>query len=175
MGTHNHLLRLGDDLFLEVIAVDPDAPRPAHRRWFGLDDRAALDRHWRAGRRLRGYVARCSGLAETIGAQTSTFGMPIEVSRGDLRWSFAVRADGALPLDGALPSLMDWGERGTPVPTMSDFGLRMRGLVVETPDPDAVHAALEAIGMVGKPEIRRGDAVRLSATIETPQGVRMLM
>src|SRR5262245_22737988 len=36
MGTHNHLLRLGDDVFLEVIAVDPDGPRPAHRRWFGL-------------------------------------------------------------------------------------------------------------------------------------------
>ena len=41
MGTHNHLLRLGEDVFLEVIAVDPDAPQPAHRRWFGLDDQAA--------------------------------------------------------------------------------------------------------------------------------------
>lgn len=36
MGTHNKLLRLGDDLFLEVIAVDPEAPAPANPRWFAL-------------------------------------------------------------------------------------------------------------------------------------------
>lgn len=28
MGTHNHLLRLGDDVYLEVIAIDPAAPPP---------------------------------------------------------------------------------------------------------------------------------------------------
>src|SRR5436853_50841 len=67
MGTHNHLLRLGDDVFLEIVAVDPDAPRPSHRRWFGLDDQAAIDRHWREGRHLRCYVGRCTGVAETIG------------------------------------------------------------------------------------------------------------
>ena len=37
MGTHNRLLSLGTDVFLEVIAIDPDAPKPPHRRWFGLD------------------------------------------------------------------------------------------------------------------------------------------
>src|SRR5262245_30907329 len=38
MGTHNHLLRLGDTLFLEIIAPDPAAPLPSRRRWFALDD-----------------------------------------------------------------------------------------------------------------------------------------
>jgi hypothetical protein len=57
---------------------------------------------------------------------------------------------------------------------MPDYGLRLQNLLVETPDPDAVHAALDAIGMVRKPEIRRGPRVRLSATIATPQGVRVL-
>ena len=36
-GTHNHLLGLGDALYLEAIAVDPDAPAPAYARWFDLD------------------------------------------------------------------------------------------------------------------------------------------
>ena len=36
MGTHNRLLSLGD-LYLEVIAVDPDAPAPGRPRWFDLD------------------------------------------------------------------------------------------------------------------------------------------
>jgi catechol 2,3-dioxygenase-like lactoylglutathione lyase family enzyme len=174
MGTHNHLLRLGDDLFLEVVAVDPDAPRPPHRRWFGLDDRAAVERHWQAGRRLRCYVARCAGVAETIGTQGDTFGAPMQLTRGDLSWTFAVRTDGELPAGGALPHLMDWGLRGNPAPTMPDFGLRLRELTVETPDPDAVQSALDAIGMTGKPNIRRADTVCLSAKIETPQGVRTL-
>ena len=37
MATHNRLLGLGD-LYLEVIAADPDAPRPAHPRWFDLPE-----------------------------------------------------------------------------------------------------------------------------------------
>ena len=37
MGTHNFLLRLGDAMFLEVIAPNPAAPAPSRPRWFGLD------------------------------------------------------------------------------------------------------------------------------------------
>lgn len=174
MGTCNHLLSLGPDVYLEVIAADPKAPRPSHRRWFGLDDRDAVARHWREGRRLRSYVARCTGMAAMIGTRAETFGAPMRVSRGDRHWLFAVRPDGELPMGGALPCLIDWGEPGTPAPTMPDLGLRLQRLCIETPDPDAVHAALEAIGMARKPEIQRGPQVRLTATIATPGGVRVL-
>jgi hypothetical protein len=37
MGTHNRLLKLGAGRFLEVIAIDPEAPAPGRRRWFDLD------------------------------------------------------------------------------------------------------------------------------------------
>jgi hypothetical protein len=174
MGTHNCLVGLGSEIYLEVIAADPAAPRPAHRRWFGLDDREAVERHWREGRRLRGYVARCTDIAATIGAEGETFGSPMRISRGDRHWLFATRADGELPLGGALPCLIDWGKRGTPAPAMPDLGLQLQRLSVETPGPDAVHAALDAVGMARKPEIRRGPEVRLTATIATPSGVRVL-
>jgi catechol 2,3-dioxygenase-like lactoylglutathione lyase family enzyme len=174
MGTHNHLVGLGPDVYLEVIAADLEAPRPPHPRWFGLDDREEVERLWREGRRLRCYVARRTGIAAVIGAQAGTFGVPIRVSRGDRHWLFAVRADGQLPLDGAAPCLIDWLEHGTPAPTMPDLGLRLQSLRVETPDPDALHAALDAIGMARKPEITRGLEVRLAATIATPGGVRVL-
>ena len=174
MGTHNCLLRIGEDVFMEVIAVDPDAPKPPIKRWFGLDDQVALRRNWQSGRRLGAYVARCHDVAATIGSQGDTFGQSAQLTRGDLVWTFAVRPDGALPLGGALPHVMDWGPRGALAYVLKDFGLRLRELVVETRDPDAVHARLDAIGMTRKPQIRRADAVRLSAAIETPQGVRML-
>lgn len=28
MGTHNHIMQLGSDMFLEVIAINPDADAP---------------------------------------------------------------------------------------------------------------------------------------------------
>jgi catechol 2,3-dioxygenase-like lactoylglutathione lyase family enzyme len=174
MGTHNHLLSLGSGVYLEVIALDPEAPRPPHRRWFGLDDQEAVAAHWRAGRHLWAYAASCSGLAATIGPHAATFGAPMRISRGDRSWTFAVRPDGGLPLDGALPCLIDWGERGTPAPTMRDFGLRLETLRIEAPDPDAVMAGLDVIGMQRKPEVRSGPQVRLTAAIATPSGIRVL-
>jgi hypothetical protein len=173
MGTHNHLVGLGPDVYLEVIAADPDAPKPPHRRWFGLDDRAAVERHWREGRRLRAYVAHCTDMAATIGAQAEMFGAPMRISRGDLHWLFAVRTDGELPMGGALPYLIG-ASAARRRRIFPDLGLRLQSLCIETPEPDAVHAALDAIGMARKPEIRQGREVRLTATIATPQGVRVL-
>jgi len=175
MGTHNCLLRIGEDVFMEVIAVDPDVPQPAVKRWFGLDDQVAVQRNWQSGHRLGAYVARCQDVAATIGSQGDVFGQSTRLTRGDLVWTFGVRSDGTLPLGGAAPHVMDWGPRGALAPNLKDVGLSLRELVVETPDPDAVHAALDAIGLVRKPTIRRGPAVRLSAAIETPNGVRTLM
>src|SRR5690606_31926871 len=37
MGTHNLVLRLGADVYLEVIAVNPKALPPDRPRWFELD------------------------------------------------------------------------------------------------------------------------------------------
>lgn len=38
MGTHNHLMQLGNEIFLEVMAINPKAVAPNRPRWFGLDD-----------------------------------------------------------------------------------------------------------------------------------------
>ena len=38
MGTHNHLMQIGQGIFLEVIAVNPEIEPPNRPRWFGLDD-----------------------------------------------------------------------------------------------------------------------------------------
>ena len=57
MGTHNRLLKIAGaaypDAYLEIIAIDPGAPAPARRRWFGLDE---VD--LRAGPRLLHVVAQ---------------------------------------------------------------------------------------------------------------------
>lgn len=175
MGTHNCLLRLGDSVFLEVIAADPAAGKPSpHKRWFGLDDPVQVRRDWRDGRRLRGWVARCTDLTATLGTRGPTLGFAKTVSRGDRRWQFSVRADGSLPADGGLPHLIDWGEAGPPGSAMPDLGCKLTAMAIETPEPAFVRSTLEAFALPSGPNIRDGKMVRLIAVIETPFGVRIL-
>ena len=42
MGTHNRVLGMAGGMYLEVIAIDPDAA--ARPRWFGLDEPAMRER-----------------------------------------------------------------------------------------------------------------------------------
>jgi hypothetical protein len=59
MGTHNLLLKLGDSMFLEVIAPNPNAPAPARPRWFALDTIGTGSAG--AGWRMVGPVAAAAG------------------------------------------------------------------------------------------------------------------
>ncbi|WP_336487734.1 VOC family protein [Methylobacterium nigriterrae] len=174
MGTRNHLLRLGDALFLEVIAVDPEAPPPGRPRWFGLDDAAAVRADWEAGRRLRAFVARTHDLDGLLGRHPDLFGQAARMSRGDLAWRFALRDDGSLPGDGLLPCPMDWGPAGSPARAMPDLGARLTHFRAEHPEPSKATALYGAIGLSEAPEIRPGPALRFTAEIATPAGPRTL-
>jgi len=55
MGTHNRLLSLGAEAYLEVIAIDPEAGPPGRARWFGLDLRSC------APDQLGGALRRSAG------------------------------------------------------------------------------------------------------------------
>lgn len=174
MGTRNHLLRLGDALFLEVIAVDPEAPPPSGARWFGLGDAARVRADWDAGRRLRGFVARADDLDGVLAAHGALLGAAATMTRGDLSWRFAVPPGGAWPADGAAPCAMDWGPRGNPATTMPDLGADLEALVLTHPDPDAVAGLHAALGLADPPRVVAGPGPRWTARITTPSGPRSL-
>ena len=118
MGTHNRLLAIGSaaypKAYLELLAIDPDAPPPARARWFGLDD-PALKAAVRQSPRLHHLVLRTRQI-ETLRAgliqQGQQPGEPIAAERdtpqGLLRWRILLRADGRIAADGALPTLIEW-------------------------------------------------------------------
>jgi hypothetical protein len=174
MGTHNLLLGLGDDVFLEVIAVDPVAGKPARPRWFGLADEAAVRAAWADVRRLRGFVARTGDLDGILAGHGDLLGRKTQVSRGDRRWFFSVRSDGLLPADGAVPPVIDWGSRGCPAPAMPDFGARLVGYEIEHPDPAWLEDLYAELRFANPPVVRRGAEIRLRAMIHTPSGVKEL-
>ncbi|GHC65288.1 VOC family protein [Limoniibacter endophyticus] len=174
MGTHNLLLRLGDDVFLEVIAINPDAPKPARARWFGLDDQHSVRRAWDDGRRLRGWVSQTDELNRLLREHGDLLGEKIHVTRGNLEWDFAVRADGEIPADGVLSPVMDWGARGNPAINMPDLGARLIGFEIEHPEPEKVQALYTRIGIENPPIVSRGDRLSYRAFIETPGGLKTL-
>jgi len=174
MGTHNHLLRLGDDVFLEVIAVDPAVQAPGSARWFGLDDANAVRSAWDAGRRLRGWVVRTDDLGPVIARHGDVLGYKTRVSRGDRSWLFLVPSDGSLPAEGVAPSVIDWGYRGCPALAMPDLGARLASFVIEHPDPAGVTHLYKELGVANPPDVQKGAQVRYRATIGTPEGMREL-
>ncbi len=117
IGTHNRLLSIASAAFaqayLEIIAIDPEAPAPQRPLWFGLDS-AAMQARLRDSPRLVHAVARCDGLDAKLAALKGLgrdVGRAVAAERGALRWRIAVRDDGQLLYGGALPTLIEWGEQ----------------------------------------------------------------
>jgi hypothetical protein len=172
MGTHNCLLKLGETMFLEVIAVNPDAPRPGRPRWFELDavrpDQAP---------QLAMWVARVSDIHTAFRESPVDVGAIEPMSRGPLNWLITIPQDGSLPLDGIAPALIQWHTDEHPARRMQDMGcslVRLRGF---HPEADRINAALEAIGFEGPfsvTEIGKTGQPYLTAEIMTPLGVRCL-
>lgn len=174
MGTHNLLVRLGDDVFLEVIAVDPAAASPERARWFGLSDPAVVKHAWDAGHRLRGWVVRTNSIDTILSAHGAILGQKTRVSRGARSWSFSVPSDGSLPMDGIAPSVIDWEAQGHPAMTMTNLDLTLAEFVIEHPDPTAVKALYERLGLQNPPRVREGEQHRYRAVIKTSAGLREL-
>jgi len=174
MGTYNHLLQLGDTVYLEIVAIDPEADAPDRRRWFGLDDQDKVRRDWDAGRRLRAWVARTDTIDAILATHGDLFGEKVPLPTVNSSFDFAIRRDGCLPLDGAAPSLID--RRGKPrtMTTMVDLGARLRSLILEHPDPAAVEALYRTLVVDRPPTIKMGSQLRYRAHIETPAGPRGL-
>ena len=137
MGTHNRLLRLGADSFLEVIAVNPDAPAPDRPRWFGLDQPVQKPHlaHW---------VLRCSDMTTMLPDMPGLLGPAIPVTRGDLSWLLTVPEDGRLPLDGAMPSILEWKADPLPPTQMQGGEAELLSLTVQHPDAAWIGAQLAA-------------------------------
>jgi hypothetical protein len=176
MGTHNRLLKLGQASYLEVIAIDPQAPPPGRPRWFGLDRPETLAR-LAEGPRLLTWVVHGIALDGIDPSLAKQLGRPEPMRRGDLCWRLTVHADGRLPAGGLLPALIEWEGPHHPAQRLPDAGCRLTRLRLRPPVPDTLSTRLQAIGCHHLIDLALRDSVQtpsLTAEIETPEGPRHL-
>lgn len=171
MGTHNLLLRLGESVFLEVIASDPQALPPCRPRWFALDslqpDSAPV---------LATWVARTNDIQAAVLASSESLGTIEPMQRGLLNWLMTIPADGGLPLGGVAPALIEWQADVHPATKLEDHGLSLAKLELFHPEPLRIERLLHSIGLAGVLAVSSAGhrAPFLLAHIKTPQGLKTL-
>lgn len=177
-GSHNALLSLGDESYLEIIAPDPAQPDPGRPRPFGLDTLAeprliTFAVHaarsgepppaGAAGERLAAWRTQSAGRGYAPGPVAAMSRRRPDGSL--LSWHLCQQPE--LPFGGAVPFLIDWDTSDSPAST-APAGCRLLDLEVLSPEPGSAGAALHALG-VAVP-VRRADRPGLRATIATPLG-----
>jgi hypothetical protein len=174
MGTHNHRLQLGNSVYLEIVAFDPEGTEPGRPRWFGLDNQEKVRSDWNEGRRLRGWVANTQAMDFVVSTHGAIFGDKVPLPTMNPTFNFTIPNDGSLPLDGAAPSIIDHRGDPTAMASIPDLGARLRSLTLEHPNPTAIETLYRELSIEHPPVIVQAPKVRYRALIETPTGLKEL-
>jgi hypothetical protein len=163
-GTHNALLALGTDVYLEIIAIDPEQPDPPSRRAFELDGLM--------GARLVTWAAKSTDL-DGLRTRAEASGIRLgRVQEGNRRRSDGVTLSwhytdpSTVVADGLVPFFIDWGTSPHPAITAPQ-GARLVELHARHPEPASVLNQLEILGV--EMSVTRGPRA-LVAIIDGPRG-----
>ena len=164
-GTRNALVALGPTSYLEIIGPDPDQPKPAGPRKFGIDDLK--------GPRLVTWAAKGTNLPQIV-AEARRRGVPVgDVIPGSRRTptddllSWHITNQRAFVADGLVPFFIDWGE--TPHPAASAAaGATLIALRAEHPDPENIQRMLGQLGL--ELPVMKGPRPSIVATINGARG-----
>ena len=164
-GTHNALIALGADSYLEIIAPDRTQRPPAMPRPFGLDTLAMP--------RLLTWALKAPDIdARVAAARAAAYdpGVVQSMSRtrpDGVRLAWRLTFTPRLPGDGLVPFLIDWAATPHPAATAAT-GWTLIELRAEHPEPAIIRPLLKALN--AELPLTDGPVAALVATIETPSG-----
>ncbi|WP_227420706.1 VOC family protein [Roseitranquillus sediminis] len=160
-GTHNNLLSLGPDCYLQVVAVDPDAPPPVRPRWFNLD-------WFRGPPRLSGWFVRVPDVEEAIRYGMEGMSPPQRIARETFAWRISIPRDAMEQEVCCAPAFLEL--LGAPMPDiLPDVGCRLIELQVGHRDPQSLR-----LPPIERVKLTASEHPGLRAIIATPSGGRLL-
>lgn len=167
LGTHNALLALGSQTYLEIIAPDPDQPEPSMPRPFGVDGVS------HGG--LVGWALACDDIDAAVAEARSRGYDPgdvVEAQRASptgtvLRWRLTLNA----MTGGLVPFLISWAAAEHPARS-APGGLILDSFHLEHPHPASLAPLLNALG--ADAEIRPAADPALVAHLSGPNGSKVL-
>ena len=162
-GTHNRLLNLGDCYF-EVIAIDPQARKPDHPVWYDLEAFSGAPQ-------LITWVCETDRMLDHLKQMPYHAGEILSVSRGDLEWNLTVPKNGALPMNGCAPSVIDWKGAASPAARLPDRGCRLSSLTISHPEPNKLEHFINSTLDDPRVIFKKSQYASLQAKIETPNGL----
>jgi hypothetical protein len=170
MGTHNALLRLGERVYLEIIAIDPEGTKPPRPRWFDLDD-IALQAELMERPQLVAWVARTADIERSASGCAVPLGAITPMQRGDYRWRITIPDDGRRPGKGIAPTLIQWDVPMHPADRLPASDVSLAQVAAAHPDPAPLRAALGTLGLDEIVQITFDRDARLAAMLRTPRGI----
>jgi len=168
-GTHNALLSLGDSTYLEIIAPDPGLIEPEYRRLF-------QDSYYDEPK-LTTWALRTEHIEE-LQAEANKNGLNLGAVRAGSRekpdgtvLSWKLTDPYAMPFDGAIPFLINWGNTQHPS-TMAPYAGELIALTIEHPHPEQLKEKFQLLNIEVK--VNKGQKMKLMATIRTNSGTVIL-
>jgi hypothetical protein len=164
---------LGNDAYLEVVAINPDGEIPDRPRWFNLDDglmRASIEQE----PRLLTWMINTDSIQSLASKAGFDFGQIQTLSRDQLSWKVALTSDGRLLGGGLIPHGIEWQSKPHPSRAMADRQCRLMSLKLYHNRPQWLRNQLESIKvnhLITIHGLEQDQSPFLSADIECPMGL----
>lgn len=167
-GSWNALVSLGPEIYLEILAPDPQQV-DVQAKWLGLENLTAPKiTRWAAKTE---QIEKMTVHAKKEGLDLGTIfpGSRTKPNGTVLNWKLTNPTIN--PGDGIIPFLIDWGNSEHPE-THLPKGCQLMKMEALHPAPEKIQQSLKKLNL--DVEVKQGKESELIATIQTPKGIVLL-
>lgn len=165
-GTHNALVGLGQNCYLEILAPDPANTSVEKPRWMGVDltSEPVLAR-WAI---VSGNIKKHASLLEKVNPEMGQIkpGMRKRADGSILKWQLSVPLP--TPVIEIIPFIIDWQGSVHPAENLDNV-CSVHSFELEHPNPDHCQFLFKDLSI--DLEIQKGNSPLIRARLQTPNGI----
>ncbi len=169
MSTHNCVAPVGNESFMEILSIDPDAPEPGRARWFDMDN-PSVQARFQVSPTAYHWVVGTTDLNAVMANSPIDLGEIVTFTRGDRSWRLNIPKDGSLSEEGLIPTFIEWSPGAHPSTGMADLGLLLDEVVLTHPAPNQLKERLEALGVSHLATVVEGNEKSVAFHIKKANG-----